>query len=347
MEEIKELVRVSNEIGRFKELVQAGGGNTSVKTKDGKIIIKASGFTFSEMTETSGFSILDQNKVSDFFKNLAQMPTSNENEDVYNQTLANSMVDSNLPKPSMEAGMHIFLHRIVVHTHPIMANIINCMKGGEKIARELFSETIPEILWLGYKNPGYALAKEIKNKVYSYESKNGVKPELIFLKNHGIIVSSDDPKCANMTIEINEKIYDYLKHNFGLERFVDPQIQIKNGICFNDSEIVKRFVSNLDENKHFLSKFLIPDDAVYCSGVSIQDINDLDKNNITFVDGVGIFYPWNEKKSVKVNEMLTAKLYILSVLSKTGEVDFLRDEDVNYVLNMESEKYRQKLNEAS
>ena len=45
--------------------------------------------------------------------------------------------------------------------------------------------------------------------------------------------------------------------------------------------------------------------------------------------------------------MLTAKLYILSVLSKTGEVDFLRDEDVNYVLNMESEKYRQKLNEAS
>ena len=83
---------------------------------------------------------------------------------------------------------------------------------------------------------------------------------------------------------------------------------------------------------------------MYCSNVSIQDINNLDKSSITFVDNTGIFYPWNEKKSAKVNEMLTAKLYMLSALRKIGEVDFLKDEDVNYVLNMESEKYRQSLN---
>ena len=336
---------MSNEIGRFKDLVQAGGGNTSVKTKDGKIIIKASGFTFSGMNETSGFSILNQNKISDFFEKHTEAADPKENENMYNRALADSMFDLNLPKPSMEAGMHIFLHRVVMHTHPVMANIINCVKGGEKIARELFSDITPEFLWLEYKNPGYSLAKEIKNKVYSYKSKNGVKPEVIFLKNHGIIISRDNSAdCVKMTIEVNEKIYNYLKNNFGLERFIDPQVQIENGIYFNNSETVKQFVSNLNDNKHFLSKFLIPDDAVYCSNVSIQDINNLDKSSITFVDNTGIFYPWNEKKSAKVNEMLTAKLYMLSALSKIGEVDFLKDEDVNYILSMESEKYRQKLN---
>lgn len=343
MEEIKELVKMSNEIGRFTDLVQAGGGNTSVKTKDGKVIIKASGFTFSEMTETSGFSILNQNKISDFFEKYAETTDPKENENMYNRALADSMFDLNLPKPSMEAGMHIFLHRVVMHTHPVMANIINCMKGGEKIARELFSDITPEFLWLEYNNPGYSLAKEIKNKVYSYKSKNGVEPEVIFLKNHGIIISRDNPAdCVKMTIEVNEKIFEYLKNNFGVERFPQIQLDFKDNFHFNGSELVKQFVAKLDENKQFLSKFLIPDDAVYCSEFSVQeDISNLRK--MTF-GNQGVFYPFIEKKARKLNEMLSAKLYILSAISKIGEIDFLKDEDVDYVLNMESEKYRQSLN---
>lgn len=342
MQEIKELVRISNEIGKSKELVQAGGGNTSVKTEDGRMFIKASGFTFSEMTETTGFAILGYDKIRKFFDEYNSGMNSSENESMYNQSLAESMSDSNLPKPSMEAGMHAFLHRVVVHTHPVMANIINCMRDGKKIAKELFSDITPEFLWVNYKNPGYNLAKEIKSEVSSYEKANGVKPDLIFLKNHGIIVSSDNSlECLKMTIEVNEKVFEYLKNNFGIERFPQIELELKDNFHFNGSELVRQFVEKLDKNKQFLSKFLIPDDAIYCSEFSLQeDLGNLSK--MTFRNQ-GVFYPLGEKKARKLNEMLSAKLYILSTISKIGEVDFLKDEDVNYVLNMESEKYRQSL----
>ena len=334
---------MSNEISKHKELVQAGGGNTSVKTTDGKMFIKASGFTFSEMTENSGFAILDYNKIEKFFDEYSSGTNSPQDENMYNHSLAESMIDVGLPKPSMEAGMHVFLHRVVVHTHPVMANIITCMKGGEKIAKELFSDITPEFLWVDYKNPGYNLAKEIKNEVLFYEKVNGVKPKLIFLKNHGIIVSSDNSfECLKMTIEVNEKIFGYLKNNFGIERFPRIELELKDNFHFNGSDLVRQFIEKLDENKQFLSKFLIPDDAIYCSNFSIQeDLSNLSK--MTF-GNQGVFYPLGEKKARKSNEMLSAKLYILSAISKIGEVDFLKDGDVTYVLNMESEKYRQSLN---
>lgn len=343
MQEIKELVHISNKIGKFKDIVQAGGGNTSVKTSDGKMVIKASGFTFSELTESSGFAILDYNKIENFFDEYNGGINSPQDESMYNQSLVENMIDSTLPKPSMEAGMHAFLHRVVMHTHPVMANIINCMKSGEKIAEELFSNITPEFLWVDYKNPGYNLAKEIKSGVSSYEKMNGAKPELIFLKNHGIIVSNDNSlECLKMTIDINEKIFEYIKNNFGIERFPQIELEFKDNFHFNGSDLIKQFVAKLDENKQFLSKFLIPDDAIYCSEFSIQeDLSNLSK--MTF-GSQGVFYPLGEKKAMKVNEMLSAKLYILSAISKIGEIDFLEDEDVNYVLNMESEKYRQRLN---
>lgn len=347
MNEISELVRASNGIGKSKELVQAGGGNTSVKTEDGRMFIKASGFTFSEMTENSGFTVLDYKKISNFFEDYIYTPVLEENEIAYNQSLSKSITNPNSPKPSMESGMHVFLDRVVIHTHPVMVNIITCMNGGKNVAQQLFSDITPEFLWVDYKTPGYNLAKEIKEKVFSYEHANGVKPEVIFLKNHGLIISGNDSsKCVDTTIRINEKIFDYLNNNFGLEPFPEPQLEVKDNY-FNNSELVKNFVENLDENKHLLSNFLIPDDAIYCSEFSVQDSLNLEKNKINFVAGQGVFYPWNERKSVKVNEMLTAKLYILMALNKISKIDFLKEEDVTYLLNMESEKYRQKLTEGN
>ncbi|MBI2084697.1 MAG: class II aldolase [Candidatus Aenigmarchaeota archaeon] len=343
MEEISELVRISNEIGELKALVQAGGGNSSVKTSGGEMVIKASGFTFAEMTEISGFTKLDHEQINDFFENYKAVVDANENEAAYNRVLKQAMLNHTMPKPSMEAGMHVFLDRVVVHTHPVMANILNCMKGGEKIARDLFSHMSPELMWVDYVNPGFSLAKEINSSVNSYVRKNGVKPEVIFLKNHGIIVSGKDSKrCVQLTISINQKIFEYLKGNFGLEEFPEPQLELKDGLFLNNNGVAKQFVQKLEGNKHLLSKFLIPDDAIYCSKFLIADSLSDAEDKIAF-SRQGVAFPWGEKKSIKVNEMLVAKLYILDALKKIGDVEFLKEEDVNYILNMESEKYRQNL----
>ncbi len=342
MKDVQELVAISNEIGKSRELVQGGGGNSSVKLDNGNMAIKASGYTFSELTESSGIVLLDLNKMKDFTRSSSLV--AEENETIYNKILSDSMSDISHPRPSMEAGMHIFLDKVVVHTHPVMINILNCMKNGKTIIDKLFSNQ--NLLWVNYKTPGYQLAIEIKKEVEKYKNINGKPPELIFLKNHGIVVSANDfERCKNITFNTSQKVYDFLKKEFQIENFPTLQIINKNGFYFSENNVIKNFVQHLDENKSLLSKFLIPDDAIYCSKISIKDdVNDLDKEKINFVKNVGVFYPWNEKKARNIDEILTAKLYILMSL-KPEEIDFLHSKDVEYLLNMESEKYRQKLNE--
>ncbi len=347
MEEIKTLVEMSNKIGKSKELVQGGGGNTSVKTQDGDMLIKASGFTFSEMTKDTGFAILNHKIIVDSFEENESSETE-ENEIKYNRSLKDSMIDPSYPRPSMETGMHAFLDNIVIHTHPIMVNIITCSSDGKKIIPEILPKET-NFLWLDYVNPGYSLAKEVGNKVIEYENENGEKPKIIILKNHGIIVSGKDPdKCIDTTFKLNQLAYEYLKGKFGIEGFPELQIRNRDIFYFSDNTAIKKFIENINENKSLLSKFLIPDDVIYCSKFSLhENAHNLDLDKINIVNNQGIFYPWNEKKSRNVDEIFTAKLYALMVLNKFGKIDFLKDENVNYLLNMDSEKYRQKLNEAN
>jgi len=50
------LIKISNAVGRDSALIQGGGGNTSVKTRDGKYMyIKASGTALKDMNERSGW----------------------------------------------------------------------------------------------------------------------------------------------------------------------------------------------------------------------------------------------------------------------------------------------------
>ncbi|MHC4326164.1 MAG: hypothetical protein ACYSUX_17985 [Planctomycetota bacterium] len=53
---LAELIKISNETGIDPTLVQGGGGNTSVKTADGKYMyIKASGTALKDMNQKQGW----------------------------------------------------------------------------------------------------------------------------------------------------------------------------------------------------------------------------------------------------------------------------------------------------
>ena len=53
---LKELIRISNTVGRDPSLVQGGGGNTSVKTDNAQnMYIKASGTALKDMTAAQGW----------------------------------------------------------------------------------------------------------------------------------------------------------------------------------------------------------------------------------------------------------------------------------------------------
>ncbi|MFQ9502884.1 MAG: class II aldolase/adducin family protein [Alistipes indistinctus] len=62
MNEIKQLIRISQFYGSDSRYVIAGGGNTSYKNAD-KLWVKASGHALATITE-EGFAVLDRNKLN-------------------------------------------------------------------------------------------------------------------------------------------------------------------------------------------------------------------------------------------------------------------------------------------
>jgi rhamnose utilization protein RhaD (predicted bifunctional aldolase and dehydrogenase) len=131
-----------------------------------------------------------------------------------------------MPKPSMEMGFHASTSdRVVIHTHPIHLNAILCSMESRAIVRGLFPDLSYD--FVEYTPPGMDLANRLKG------SKG-----IVFLENHGLIVSGDDVDASlKTTEEINRKCKMWLG---------------SHGECFVD----------IDENKETTSP-LFPDAAIF------------------------------------------------------------------------------------
>lgn len=153
---IGELITASHTIGEQLELIQGGGGNTSIKA-DGVMYIKASGTPLKGMSETKGWVALD-----DTGKVVGE--------------------DTGV-KPSMEWPMHLLLPRVVMHAHAVYANVWLCQVGGlERLASKL---AYYQPILIPYITPGHELAAVIKQQIA------GKQPQLLLLENHGVIVCGE------------------------------------------------------------------------------------------------------------------------------------------------------------
>ncbi|ATZ80615.1 putative class II aldolase [Bodo saltans virus] len=174
---INDFVKLCHLYGGLDELVQAGGGNISIKYIEHdtqKIIIKASGYNLSDVTFDKGYSILDCN-------------CANLNI-FYGE------------KPSIETYFHLFLNKYTVHLHPTLINIFMC--SNSKLPVLAYNH-----ITIDYYKPGLDLSNEIKKK---YNNEN-----IIFLKNHGVIFTHDDIEILKKIINncyyvfSNYKLSDY------------------------------------------------------------------------------------------------------------------------------------------
>ena len=69
MSEILDFVWMSKYAGERFDIVQAGGGNSSVKLDNNEMIIKASGFLLSDMSIENGYSRVITSSIADIIKN--------------------------------------------------------------------------------------------------------------------------------------------------------------------------------------------------------------------------------------------------------------------------------------
>jgi rhamnose utilization protein RhaD (predicted bifunctional aldolase and dehydrogenase) len=175
MSEMTLLKALSAKVGADPLLVQAAGGNTSLK-QDGIMWIKASG------------TWLQQAQERDIFVPVAIDPllAALEQDDPACETCTD-FVRGDLNRlglrPSIETTVHAsFAHKVVVHVHCI--ETISWAVRDD--AEERLAERLSGFRWtfVPYRRPGLPLAREIRKQL---------KPDtdVLILGNHGLVVAAE------------------------------------------------------------------------------------------------------------------------------------------------------------
>lgn len=199
------------------EFCQGTGGNISVKSEH-LLMIKPSGTKIKD----ADISVIDMNYIEDSFESLSEVLCLKKHK-----------------KPSMETLFHIKLNlKYVIHLHPIYLLTILCLENSRDIINKIYDNYDHQ--YIEYTTPGPGIAKLIQNK------------NIIFLENHGIIISENDAdRIIKLLNDINNIAKKYVAENSGTY-FCDQVYKVNNyyfpdAFVFpNDDEIqsVNCFIDN-------------------------------------------------------------------------------------------------------
>ncbi len=345
---LKELKIISNTVGNAPEYVQGGGGNTSVKLNDELMAVKASGFKLKQITENEGFVVVNYRNIKEYFRNVNLDSDIDYEKDSVKFAKDNVVAFEGIEKlrPSVEAGFHSILKKYVIHTHPVYANILCCSEEGRKLTGKIFPEDKWDTLWIPYVNPGFFLTIKIMETIKNYESEKGIFPEIIFMENHGLIVTSDNKEyCLELHNKVNNRIKDYLEISEDYpEIIIKKEERMKDksqeDIHISSTEYLKNFFKdNKTDNSYFEKNVLYPDQLVYLND-SISINSERNKLNIYTKTGELIYYA-NYQEALTIEETLLAYLYVINKIKDSRlNVKSMTKEEVDYIRNWESEKYR-------
>jgi len=233
-------------LGRNKELVLHGGGNTSVKTTikdiDGKkykvLCVKGSGWDMADI-EPPGLPAV---KLEPLLSLKNKKYLSDEDMVAYQKR---NLIDIKSPNPSVETFLHAFLpFKFVDHTHADAVLNITNRPGGLNLCKKIFGDKVSIV---PYVMPGFMLAKKI-SEVYS----KNPKINCLILMNHGIFTFANDCKEAyDLMIKYVSKAENTIRK---LKSKKIKQIK-KFSTKFNPHEVAPIIRGLLSENKD--QKFVI------------------------------------------------------------------------------------------
>ena len=233
-------------LGRNKELVLHGGGNTSVKTTikdiDGKkykvLCVKGSGWDMADI-EPAGLPAV---KLEPLLEMKKKKYLSDEDMVSFQKK---NLIDIKSPNPSVETFLHAFLpFKFVDHTHADAVLNVTNRPGGLNFCKKVFGNKVSVV---PYVMPGFMLAKKI-NEIYS----KNPNINCLILMNHGIFTFADDAKEAyDLMIKYVSKAERAVKK---LKSKKIKQIK-KFSTKFNVHEIAPIIRGLLSENKD--QKFVV------------------------------------------------------------------------------------------
>ncbi len=333
---IKNLIEISQYAGNRVDYTQGGGGNTSVKGANGIMLIKASGFRLTDIAENTGFVAVDGQKIRDYYSSVdlsVQKDYEKESAEISKgSTIAIEGMQT--LRPSVEVGFHAILKTFVIHTHSVYANLLTCAIDGEKIAKEIFADADFGYIFLPYIDPGFTLTLKMAEAIENYKVENGKFPEVIFMKNHGLVVTSElVERVQALHTDVNERIRAYFKLP---DNFRNVNLVGGDGKFVSETPVIKSFLAKYGLDKAFLDKYpLYPDQLVYLNNILAHAPEKMEVKDGT------VTYNTERKEAQTLEETLSAYVFVIGTLKGANlEISTMNEKDVNFINNWEAEKYR-------
>lgn len=338
-------IKMSRYAGMREDLVQAGGGNSSYKISPERMLIKASGYQLADITEEEGYAIVNPQIIKSAF--LDDEVLSNMSDELGKKILQEAFIEGK--RPSIETFLHAISGKYTLHTHPIVVNALTCRKSGMETLKELF----PQALIVPYATPGAELAKQ-----YFVAYKNSISDkdnfDIVFLQNHGLVVSADSAdEAIQKTEQIILCIEKHLECDFGVYRGVtDIWKWFPNKVVWRVTD--QNVLSYYENMKGMWKHAFCPDCIVFLGKKALQMDETTGKAAIgNFIeknaDPVIIMY--NDtlyilgdsvKKAFEIQSVLSFSAQVMR-LNKDHECNFLPDKEQNLLLNWDAEKYRKNM----
>ena len=341
---LAELEAMSRHVGNSPDIVQGGGGNTSVKLDGELMAIKASGYMLKQVTAREGFAVVNYKNIRDYYEKGDLKPGADYEKESAEFVRKNTVKLEGIKelRPSVEAGFHSIMRTYVIHTHSAYANILCCSGEGKGLLEKIFAGKDYGILWAPYVNPGFYLTLEIMKGAQRQKETLKDFPEAVFMENHGLIVNSDSfERCIRLNDEINSSIKKY----FGIKDAYPEIILDKQDDCMFVSKTgyLAEFFRNSGIDAGFFERnALYPDQLVYLNG-NIS-VNGGDKKlNIDTSSGT-LTYKTHLAEARTMEETLLAYIYVISKIREYGlTLKTMSEKEIGFIAGWEGEKYRKSM----
>ena len=324
MVELDRLRTLSARVGSDPLLVQAAGGNTSLKD-DGVMWIKASGTWLKDAMARDIFVPLDHAAI---LAALAKNDPACESCTSFVRTDLNS---TGL-RPSIETTVHALMpQRVVVHVHCVNTIAWAIRADGElRLAEKLKGF---DWAWIPYARPGLPLAGAIAARM-----RKGVN--VLVLGNHGLAVAADSVEDAEALLDkvvaaVTRPVRAAAKvDRAALERQsagtpYSPAVMDETHALATDPLALKR-------GQH---EVFYPDHVVFL-GVGVATTFD-GNPPLVAIPGVGVLIREDAKPAIEPMGRCLAD--VMRRVEENDPLVALTDEDVDRLVNWDAEKYRQTL----
>lgn len=324
MVERDRLRTLSARVGSDPLLVQAAGGNTSLK--DGGIMwIKASGTWLKDATARDIFVPLDHAAI---LAALANNDPACESCTAFVRTDLNS---TGL-RPSIETTVHALMpQRVVVHVHCV--NTIAWAIRAD--AEQRLAEKLAGFDWafIPYARPGLPLAGAIQSRM-----RPGVN--VLVLGNHGLAVAADTVEEAEALLdEVVAAVTRPVRAAARVDRAALEKLS--TGTAYRPAEMDETHALATDPLalKRGEHAVFYPDHVVFL-GVGVATTFDGNPPLIA-IPGLGVLIRDDAKPAIEPMGRCLAD--VIRRVEESDPLVALTDEDVDRLVNWDAEKYRQTL----